>query len=31
MFLSLAHGEAEIDRALEATDKALATVAQRHG
>jgi glutamate-1-semialdehyde 2,1-aminomutase len=31
MFLSLAHGEAEIDRALEATDKALAAVAQRHG
>ena len=31
MFLSLAHGEAEIDQALEATDKALAAVAQRHG
>ena len=31
MFLSLAHGEAEIDLALEATDKALAAVAQRRG
>jgi glutamate-1-semialdehyde aminotransferase len=29
MFLSLAHGEAEIDQALEATDKALAAVAKR--
>jgi glutamate-1-semialdehyde 2,1-aminomutase len=31
MFLSLAHGEAEIDRALEATDQALAAVARRFG
>jgi glutamate-1-semialdehyde 2,1-aminomutase len=31
MFLSLAHGEAEIDRALEATDQALAAVAGRYG
>jgi glutamate-1-semialdehyde 2,1-aminomutase len=29
MFLSLAHDEADIDQALEATDKALAAVAQR--
>jgi glutamate-1-semialdehyde 2,1-aminomutase len=31
MFLSLAHREADIDRALEATDQALAAVAARYG
>ena len=31
MFLSFAHGNAEIDRALEATELALAAVAQRYG
>jgi glutamate-1-semialdehyde 2,1-aminomutase len=31
MFLSLAHTEADIDQALDATDKALAAVAQRFG
>lgn len=31
MFLSVAHQNADIDRALEATDKAFAAVAQQHG
>lgn len=31
MFLSLAHTEADVDRALEATDRALAAVAARSG
>ncbi len=31
MFLSVAHSDAEIDQALEATDKALAAVAQQYG
>jgi glutamate-1-semialdehyde 2,1-aminomutase len=31
MFLSCAHGDAEVDRALEATDAAMAEVAKRFG